>query len=112
MNVHAGLLARLFSRFVYQCVISGAATARVVLQREQPVAGFIRVRFAPMSETGAAVLGALVTLTPGSTVIDIDMQKRELLLHLLDARHADAAVATIRHEFERDIAQIFPETPS
>lgn len=109
MKFHAGVTARLLLRFVYQCVLSGISTARIVLQREQPNAGFVRMRFAPMSETGAAVLGAMVTLTPGSTVVDINLQKRELLLHLLDAGSADAAIASIRRDFERDIAQLFPE---
>lgn len=66
MRLHAGLITRLFPRFVYQCVLSGASTVRIVLQRKQPHAGFVRMRFAPMSETGAAVLGAMVTLTPGA----------------------------------------------
>jgi multicomponent K+:H+ antiporter subunit E/multicomponent Na+:H+ antiporter subunit E len=102
-------MLRLMLRFLWQCVLSGLATARVILQREQPVAGFVRMRFAPMSETGAALLGALVTLTPGSTVVDIDMQGRDLLLHLLDAGSADAVIASIRRNFESDIAQLFPE---
>jgi len=56
-----------------------------------------------MSETDAAILGAMITLTPGSTVVDIDVQKHKLLLHLLDAGSADAAIASIRHDFDRDI---------
>ena len=53
-----------------------------------------------MSPTGAALLGCLVTLTPGTTVIDIDMARHEMLLHLLDLSQAEATVASIRKEFE------------
>ncbi|MBI3772721.1 MAG: Na+/H+ antiporter subunit E [Gammaproteobacteria bacterium] len=112
MIFHAGALARLSLRFVYHCVLSGFTTARIILRRERAASGFVRLSFAPMSETGAAILGAMITLTPGSTVVDIDPQKRELLLHLLDVGSADAAIASIRHDFERDIAQLFPEPPT
>ncbi|MBI3777282.1 MAG: Na+/H+ antiporter subunit E [Gammaproteobacteria bacterium] len=109
MKFRARAITRLSLRFVYQCVLSGITTAHIILQRERAPSGFVRLRFAPMSETGAAILGAMVTLTPGSTVVDIDLQKRELLIHLLDAGNADAAIASIRHDFEHDIAQLFPE---
>lgn len=61
-----------------------------------------------MSPTGAAVLGALVTLTPGTTVIDIDLQQRKMLLHLLDTRDLETAITTIRRDFEADIGTLFP----
>ena len=90
----------LLLRFLWQVLVSGVSTARIVLRRGRPPAGLIRMGFAPMSETGAALLGCLVTLTPGTTVIDIDMARREMLLHLLDLSRAEATVASIREEFE------------
>jgi multisubunit Na+/H+ antiporter MnhE subunit len=109
MNMRPLIMARLLLRFVGHCVLSGVSTARVILQRGRSPAGLVRLRFAPMSETGAAVFGAMVTLTPGSSVIDIDMHQREMLLHLLDTSNAEAAVAAIRRDFERDITALFPE---
>ena len=98
----------LLLRFVGHCVLSGISTAHIILQRTPTPAGLVRLHFVPMSETGAAVLAAMVTLTPGSSVIDIDMSRREMLLHLLDSRNSDVALATIRRDFERDIAALFP----
>lgn len=112
MSCRAVLLARLLLRFILHCLLSGLSTARIILQRRAPPAGFVRLHFAPMSATGAAVLGALVTLTPGSSTIDIDMEQREILLHLLDSRGAQARVASIRQAFEGDVARLFPERPS
>ena len=101
-------LVRLLLRLAAHSVLSGVSTARIILQGRPPPSGLVRLRFAPMSETGAAVLGAMVTLTPGSSAIDIDMDKREMLVHLLDVSVADAALAAIRRDFERDIVMLFP----
>lgn len=100
----------LLSRFLWQVLVSGVTTARIVLRRgPPPPAGLIRMGFAPMSQTGAALLGCLVTLTPGTTVIDIDLERHEMLLHLLDLSTAEAAVASIREEFERYLILLFQE---
>ena len=72
-----------------------------------PGGAAVRVRFAPLNETGAALLGSMVSLTPGTTTIDIDMARRELLLHVLDASDTDALVAGIRHDFEPGLRVLF-----
>lgn len=109
MRLRPVRVSRLLLRFAVHCVLAGVTTARIILLRTPPPAGLVRLPFAPMSATGAAVLGALVTLTPGSTTIDIDMERRELLLHLLDVRAAEATLAAVRRDFERDISALFPE---
>jgi multicomponent K+:H+ antiporter subunit E/multicomponent Na+:H+ antiporter subunit E len=109
MNLHPLVAARLLLRFLVQCVLSGVSTGRIILQRGRSSAGLVRMPYAPMSETGAAVLGAMVTLTPGSSVIDIDIDRREMLLHLLDVEGAESTIAAIRGDFERDLCVLFPE---
>jgi multicomponent K+:H+ antiporter subunit E/multicomponent Na+:H+ antiporter subunit E len=109
MRLRPVILARLLLRFAAHSVLSGVTTARIILKRNPPQAGLVRMQFAPMAETGAAVLGAMVTLTPGSSVVDIDIDKREMLLHLLDIRSAEATAAAIRRDFEADVAALFPE---
>ncbi len=100
--------SRLLLRFLGAVVVSGLQTARVIaLGRRRPAAGFVRLRFEPMTETGAALLGCLITLTPGTTTVDIDFERREMLLHLLDVENASAAVAGIRRDFEREIVTLF-----
>jgi multisubunit Na+/H+ antiporter MnhE subunit len=95
----------LLLRFVRAVLISGLQTVRAILQAATPLGqapqgALVRVGFAPMSETGAALLGCMVSLTPGTTTIDIDMQRHELLLHVLDASDTDAMVAGMRRDFE------------
>jgi multisubunit Na+/H+ antiporter MnhE subunit len=99
-------------RFARALVVSGAQTVAVILRSSRPAgppppAALLRVRFAPMSETGAALLGCMVSLTPGTTTIDIDMARRELLLHVLDAADPEAIVAGIREDFEPGLIELF-----
>jgi multisubunit Na+/H+ antiporter MnhE subunit len=56
----------------------------------------------------------MITLTPGTTTLDIDMDRREMLLHMLDARAPQQAIDAIRNDFEKYLLILFPgrsETP-
>jgi multisubunit Na+/H+ antiporter MnhE subunit len=104
----------LMFRFLRAIGVSGVQTVGVILRaslghRRPPPAAFVRVRFAPMSPRGAALLGCMVTLTPGTTTIDIDMERRELLLHVLDASDTDALVQGMRRDFEPGLVALFGE---
>lgn len=100
-------LLRLVLRVLLQCLLAGVDTASRILRREAGHPGLVRYEFAPMTDTGVALLGAMITLTPGSTVIDIDLGRRQMLLHLLDDRGASQALATIRSDFEAPLAALF-----
>jgi multisubunit Na+/H+ antiporter MnhE subunit len=97
--------------FLRAVAVSGVQTMAIIVRRAcggpSPRAGLVRMRFAPMSENGATLMGCLITLTPGTTTIDIDMERREMLLHLLDLEGAEDAVAGIRREFEPSVVRIF-----
>lgn len=103
--------AWLLLTFLRAVAVSGVQTMAIIVRRARggpnPRAGLVRMRFAPMSENGATLMGCLITLTPGTTTIDIDMERREMLLHLLDLDGAEDAVAGIRREFEPSILRIF-----
>ena len=92
-------------RFGRAVVTAGAQTVAAIVRQglsigTPPPASFVRIGFAPMSAQGAALLGCMVSLTPGTTVIDIDLSRREMVLHMLDARQAEAAAEAIRRDFE------------
>ncbi len=108
MIIRIAAIVRLLGNFLYHSLAAGLTTASIIVRRRKPRAEKMHMRFAPMSETGAAILGALVTLTPGTTVIDIDMEEQKMLLHVLDAEGIDAIFASIREDFEHDIIKLFP----
>lgn len=102
----------LLARFLKAVVISGFQTVQVILraslgERRPPPVAFLRVKFAPMSAQGASILGCMITLTPGTTTLDIDMDKREILMHVLDASDTDALVQGIRKDFEPGLVALF-----
>lgn len=102
----------LLLRFLRAIVVSGVQTVGVILRAgfgggEPPPAAFVRVRYAPMSAQGAALLGCMISLTPGTTTLDIDEDRRELLLHVLDASDTDGMVEGIRRDFEPGLVALF-----
>ena len=103
-------------RFVGAVLGSGLQTAGVILRQASgrgapPPSALVRMRFAPLSTRGAALLSCMVSLTPGTTVIDVDLARRELLLHLLDASDAPALVTDIRRRFEPGLRVLFGVEP-
>lgn len=103
-------------RFAWALLVSGADVIGAVLRQglsvgTPPPASFVRIGFAPMSAPGAALLGCMISLTPGTTVLDIDMRRREMVLHMLDASDVTTAVAAIKHQFEAPLLAWFGEAP-
>lgn len=101
--------ALLWARFLWHVVLGGTTTAWLIVKPgARAPAGLVWLAYEGLSETGAAVLGCMVSLTPGSTVIDIDTDRRELLLHLLDTSKAEKTAAHIRRDFEVGLRELFP----
>jgi hypothetical protein len=95
--------------FLSQIVTAGLSTAWQILRPgAPPEPGFLWIRFSGLSPTGASLLGSLVTLTPGTTTLDIDLQREEMLLHLLDSSDPEGDAREIERRFERPIRRIFP----
>ena len=102
----------LLGRFVRALVLSAWQTVQTIVRASgsrgrAPEPAFVRLRFAPMTETGAALLGCMVSLTPGTTTLDIDMDQHELLVHVLDAGDVDGLVEGIRRDFEPGLLALF-----
>lgn len=98
----------LLVRFLVAVPISGLQTLRAIFAgRRRPPSGFVRMRVAPLGDTGLTLLGCLITLTPGSTTIDFDAERGELLLHLLDVSDPERAVRGIREHFEEPLCRLF-----
>ena len=55
----------------------------------------------------ATILGGIVTLTPGTVSIDIDMERRLLHVHALDVPDPDALIAEIKSRYEQPLKEIF-----
>lgn len=92
-------------RFGWAMLKSGALTIDTIVRHGLGIgtpapASFVRIDFAPMNAQGAALMACMISLTPGTTVIDIDMERLQMVLHMLDTRDVAAAVESIRNDFE------------
>ena len=52
------------------------------------------------------LLSMLITLTPGTLVVDISDDNKTLYIHALHMPEADDAVASIRNSFEKAILEV------
>ena len=95
--------------FLWQIVTSGVSTAWLIVRPgARPTPALVRMKFSGLNETGAALLGCMMTLTPGTTAVDIDMARGEMLVHLLDGADPGAALSSAHDDFERPLRELFP----
>jgi multisubunit Na+/H+ antiporter MnhE subunit len=91
---------RLLVNLLKDLALSGWSTARVILApRDQVKPDFARLDYGDLGPGGASLLGVLVTLTPGTTCLEIDIEQHEIRLHLLDASQTEATLAAIQRDF-------------
>lgn len=100
----------LLLRFVAEVVRSGLATAWLIVRPGvRPAPALMRMRYEGLSEVGVSLMGCMLTLTPGTTAIDIDHDRRELLIHLLDGANPEATAAALRRSFQAPLSRLFPD---
>lgn len=59
--------------------------------------GIVQIPIGDRSETGVAVTAIAITLSPGEVLVDIDWERRVMLVHVVDASDPDA----VRDHFQR-----------
>ena len=102
------VLLLLLWRFASTMLISAWATSRIILvSSDAPRRGFARFAYDDLDEAGVVLLAALVTLTPGSSTVDIDQKRRELLLHVLDSDDIETTLSAIRRDFLLPLRSLF-----
>jgi multisubunit Na+/H+ antiporter MnhE subunit len=86
--------------FIRSMLASAWTTSLTILTAsDAPRRGFARLDVADLNEAGMVLLGAMVTLTPGTSTVDIDLERRELLLHVLDSEDIEMTLSSIQREF-------------
>lgn len=90
-------------------VRSNIAVACIVLRPGAPrhAPGFVDIPLELRDRVGLAVLGCIITATPGTTWSGYDDVAGTLTLHVLDLEDAGAMRATIKGRYERRLQEIF-----
>lgn len=102
------LAARLVVRVIGDIVIANFQVARLVLgpvERLRPA--FVEVPIAIADPFAATLLGSIISLTPGTVTIDIDMETRVLHIHALDVGDEAALISVIQRRYEAPLKEIF-----
>jgi multicomponent K+:H+ antiporter subunit E len=100
---------RLLLRVAGDIVIANLQVAVLIIGPERRLRpAFVRVPLQLADPVGIAILGGIITLTPGTVSCDLLNDGRTLLVHALDVADPEALVATIRARYETPLATIFP----
>lgn len=55
----------------------------------------------------ATLLASIVSLTPGTVSVEIDMPRRQVLVHALDVTDTSGMIATIKERYEAPLKEVF-----
>jgi multicomponent K+:H+ antiporter subunit E len=103
-----GVAAALAGTFLYDLVAANLAVARAVLgpvSRIHP--RFVRIPLDLTDPSAAALLAGLISLTPGTVSVDIELRRRVLTVHVLLPGDDAALGQGIKTRYESRIKEIF-----
>lgn len=93
---------------IIDIIRSNFAVAAVVLfRRRERVSGFISMPLDIKNPNGLAMLGLIITATPGSLWVELDRRQGVLLVHVLDLIDEDEWVKLIKSRYEALLIEIF-----
>lgn len=98
----------LFVRVVGDILIANWQVARLVigpLERLRPA--FVEIPIEIDDPFIATLLGSIVSLTPGTVSIEIDRERRILMVHALDVEDKSETIAKIKSRYEAPLKKIF-----
>lgn len=100
----------LFAGAVVADVLAGTwdVTLRVVGLRRLESPGIVRVPIGDRSDRGVAVSALATTLSPGTVFVDVDHERGDMLLHVIDASDPDAVRAQLQRFYDRYQRRVFP----
>jgi len=96
-------------RVLVDITLSNMTTASIILRggRGKAKSGFMIIPLDLKHRTGLAVLGCILTATPGTAWIAYDTRRSELLLHVLDLDDENYWRQLIKNRYEYLLMDIF-----
>lgn len=96
--------------FIKSAILSGVDTAKLILLMPKNLqSGLCTMPYQNLDGYPLVALGMMITLTPGTTLIDIDEDNQMLTLHLLDLNDEDAVIKQIQTEYIQHLSQFSPK---
>lgn len=109
-RVHPIHLIRYVGHFVKELVVANVEVARAVVRpdRVEHTRGIVEVRLAPSSRLVGAVLANAVSLTPGTSIIEVTQSPPTFHVHVLHVTDVDRVRSSIAELHWRLIAALGP----
>ncbi|KTR58512.1 monovalent cation/H+ antiporter subunit E [Exiguobacterium indicum] len=100
-------LVLLFFRFLYELVVANIDVLKIILKPKLDIQPGIFAYETELDQPWqVTLLSMLITLTPGTLVVDISDDNKTLYIHALHMPEVDEAVASIRDSFEKAILEV------
>jgi multicomponent Na+:H+ antiporter subunit E len=94
---------------IWEIVVGSVQVAMIVIGlRELDHPGIVAVPIGERSKFGVVVTGITCTLAPGSILLDVDWDRRVMLIHVIDASDPDQVRANMRALYDRYQRKVFP----
>jgi multicomponent Na+:H+ antiporter subunit E len=104
-RMRAGFALALY--FLWDLTKSCVQVAWAVLrQHHRGRSRFVRMKLDVESDFGAMLTANLITLTPGTLTVDMDEEKRELLIHAMFADDPEAVAQDLKDNIERRVIEV------
>lgn len=93
--------------FLWECFKANVDVAYRVLHPDLPIRpGTVRLKTTLKSDIGLTFLANSITLTPGTTTVDVDKERGFVYVHMLNVKQG-AGKVTVVDKFEKILKRIF-----
>ena len=97
----------LIAIFIKELLLANIAVLRVIIKPKLDIQpGIFALSTDLNKDWEITLLSNLITLTPGTLVVDISDDNKILYIHAMDASDAEAAIASIKNTFEKAIMEV------
>jgi multicomponent Na+:H+ antiporter subunit E len=98
---------RLLIIFIKELILSNIAVLKVILKPKLDVRpGIFALETELERDWEITVLANLITLTPGTLVIDVSPENKVLYIHAMDIPDVEEAIKAIKNTFEKAIMEV------
>ncbi|SDN98739.1 multisubunit sodium/proton antiporter, MrpE subunit [Psychrobacillus sp. OK028] len=98
---------KLGTLFIKELVLSNISVLKLILKPTMPIRPAIFAMPTVLEQDWEiTLLSSLITLTPGTIVIDISDDNKTLYIHSIDFEDIDEAIESIRNTFEKAILEV------
>ncbi|MFT4412985.1 Na+/H+ antiporter subunit E [Fredinandcohnia humi] len=105
LNVSA--VIKLLGIFIRELILSNYAIFKVIIKPKLDISpGIFALPTELKKDWEIATLANLITLTPGTLVVDISDDKKLLYVHAMDLKDVDEAISSIKNTFEKAIMEV------